>query len=288
MSPRLLTVATALFFAGSQGLWKRFAAGHPARRVVFATFAGALPLVLAAGLAGGLVPPRAGFFPALAGTVTINFFAQLLLVRALANAPISVVSPFLAFTPVFITGTAWVVVGEPPGLSGVLGSVLVAVGAYFLHAPGGGRSGLFGPLREAFASKGSRLALLVAFLWSFTASLDKRAVNASSPLTYLVLYHVIYAAVMGVTLVPDLRSHAAALRREWRPFMLLGLFQGATLLCQMQAIAVLPVQHVIAVKRASALVAVLLGAVLFREREAFARLPGAALMVLGAGVILVA
>ena len=69
-----------------------------------------VPLILFTG-----IPPLGpGLFPALAVTVIINIVATILFYRALSTTDLSLCVPILAFTPVFLILTSFVILGEIP------------------------------------------------------------------------------------------------------------------------------------------------------------------------------
>ena len=67
--------------------------------------------------------------------------------KAIQVSPLGLTMPFLAFTPLFVIGTAWLFLGEVPSAAGVGGVVLVVAGAYALnlHQAGGDGPRLFWP-----------------------------------------------------------------------------------------------------------------------------------------------
>ena len=73
------------------------------------------------------------FVGAVCATVLLNIIGQLLVLRALGSGDMSLVSPMLAFTPVFLILTSFLMLGEVPSVTGVLGILIVVVGSYVLN-----------------------------------------------------------------------------------------------------------------------------------------------------------
>lgn len=135
-------------------------------------------------LFSGIPPLGPGLLPALAVTVTINVAATILFYRALSTTDLSLSVPMLAFTPVFLILTSFLILGELPSPAGAAGIFLVAAGAFLLtKEPGDGRhSSLLSPFVTLRHDRGVQLMLFVAFLYSISVNYDKEVVINSSPL----------------------------------------------------------------------------------------------------------
>ncbi|MFQ5586735.1 MAG: EamA family transporter, partial [Thermodesulfobacteriota bacterium] len=105
--------------------------------------------------------------------------AILLYVKAIQASPLSLTIPFMAFSPVFIILTAFIVLGELPDSSGLTGILCVTGGAYLLNVRTASE-GLLGPIRAIGKERGSLLMILVALIYSITSTLGKVAVSHSS------------------------------------------------------------------------------------------------------------
>jgi uncharacterized membrane protein len=65
--------------------------------------------------------------------VLLVSIANVLYFRALQVSPLSLCIPFLAFTPIFLIPTGFVMLGELPPAAKLLGVVLVVIGSVVLH-----------------------------------------------------------------------------------------------------------------------------------------------------------
>lgn len=129
------------------------------------------------------------------------------------------------------------------------------------------------------------MMLAVAFIWSITANVDKVGVQNSSPLAWAItLFTVISAAMFPLAMRRGWRGLAEALP-EARRLGLTGLLNATGVGFQMAALTLVPVTQVIAVKRMSALIAVLLGVFVLGEEGLRSRLLGAGIMVMGVALI---
>lgn len=227
-----------------------------------------------------------GFLPAVAATVAINIAATILSYRALAISDLSLCLPMLAFTPVFLLLTSFLILGEVPSAAGILGICLVAAGSYLLAAKG---PGVPAPLRTLSRDAGVRMMLAVAFLYSISVNYDKVVVETSDPVfgsaVVLGLLGAVFLALAGLSAV-----RAPLLRGEIpRSYLLLLLAIGLILVVEAVSInlayTLSIVPYVISIKRLSIFFAVLFGGYLLREGSVRARAAGSLVMVAGTATI---
>ena len=209
---------------------------------------------------------------------------QVIYMHAIKVSPLSITLPMLSFTPAFMLVTSPLILGESPGLAGKLGVLLIAVGAYVLNVQKIGE-GLFKPLGALFSEQGARLMLVVAFIWSITANVDKIGVVNSSPLFYATI--VMAAVALGLTPVMHFRSedYRKQISGNLRGLLPIGFFMALGVASQMTAISLTLTAYVISIKRTSILIGSVYGFIFFSEKNVRARLTGALIMV--CGVILI-
>ncbi|GBE17995.1 EamA-like transporter family protein [archaeon BMS3Abin16] len=209
---------------------------------------------------------------------------QVIYMHAIKVSPLSITLPMLSFTPAFMLVTSPLILGESPGLAGKLGVLLIAVGAYVLNVQKIGE-GLFKPLGALFSEQGARLMLVVAFIWSITANVDKIGVVNSSPLFYATI--VMAAVALGLTPVMHFKSedYRKQISGNLRGLLPIGFFMALGVASQMTAISLTLTAYVISIKRTSILIGSVYGFIFFSEKNVRARLTGALIMV--CGVILI-
>jgi len=200
--------------------------------------------------------------------------------RAIKIADLSITTPFLGLTPLFLAATAWIVLGERLSAPGFFGIVLVVAGTYMLNA-GRSRQGLLAPLAAIARNPGSRLMVIVAFLYSITSLLGKMAAQAAGPRLFAAIYTVIVVLVLTPA---ALRSTGpgrlkSAFRNPW--FLMLGPCYGLMMLCHLNAIVLVEASYMIAVKRSSLLFAIIYGRLVFRETGFRERISGGLVMIAG-------
>jgi uncharacterized membrane protein len=240
----------------------------------------ALPLLWPLVLITGIPPLGPRFWEALLVGSSINVVAMILYIKALQWSDLSLTVPLITLTPLFLLFVSPAMVGEHATRSDLLGIVLIVTGAYLLNIRPQ-QSGWFAPFKALWHDRGARTMLIVAGMWSFSAANDKIGVQQSSPSFWVI---ALFSAI-AVGMVPLLfltRTHPfPEMFKQARWLIPIGLLQGLTVLVQMQAIQLTLVSRVIAIKRMSALLSVLLGSLILKEKGLKDRLLATGLMVLG-------
>ncbi|MBE9040144.1 EamA family transporter [Oscillatoriales cyanobacterium LEGE 11467] len=240
-----------------------------------------LPLVFVTGI------PEIGdrFFLALAVNSILNGLAFLALMKAIQASDLSKVAPMTTFTPLFLLLTSPLIVGEFPNPSGFIGIALIVTGAYLLNL-NARKSGYLAPFKMLWKERGTKLGLLVAFLWSITANFDKIGVQNSAPIFWVA------SMFAGITLLlsPLVIINSGLKLSKWgsigKSLVLIGLFNAIAVAFQMFALNLTLVAYVISVKRTSAIFSVVWSKLIFKESGFQERVFGASVMV--SGVICIA
>ena len=224
------------------------------------------------------------FIPALIIGGTMNVFITIIYMKAIQHSDLGVTVPMVTFTPLFLLITSPLIVGEFPELAGVLGVIAIVVGSYFLQF-NARKKGLLAPFKALLTDKGPRLMLLVAFLWSITANIDKVGIINSSPIFWVVsVSSFLFVGMIPVVLIFARKTLNKASVFN-KGFFLIGLLTAATLVFQMTAIQMTLVAYVISIKRTSALMVVIFGALFFKETGFKNRLIGVIIMLIGVMLI---
>jgi len=289
----IASLITALCKAGSDVVYKWVSKSVPhddvltlMLRLVEAVLAIAVLLVGSFFFAGALVLPEAFFgyqFWLISVTSAIlSGLGLLFTFKALRISDVSLISPMTQLTPLILLVTSPLMLGEMLTTAGVLGVIGIVCGSYAmsLGSKDNTSANPFRSFARLFSDKGVQFALLASLLYGFSSNLDKMGVLATSPVWWIA----IQALMMSIPVYVWMRFSAARTHLELSPkqfsySILPGLTSGTGSIVQMIAISIWPVPYVIAVKRLSALVSVVSGAVLFKEQNLFWRLTGALIMV---------
>ena len=276
-------LSSGLFHALQSAVSKKALEGLNSYLVAFAYSAFSLPYFLIALLWMDLAPVNPTFWWALMATSILNVIGIILLMEAIKIGELSLTMPFLSFTPIFLILTSNLMVGETPGLLGIFGIVLIVGGTYALEVKNG--AGITGPFRAFLKNRGGQLVLLVAFIYSISSNLDKIIIQNSNPLTRNISVLAMMTIILFLLIVFKSKQKIGEIKSKYKLLLVAGCFAALTLIFQMAAIIIGMVPYVISLKRTSALFSVILGFIVFKERNVKPKLLGALLMV--AGVFLI-
>jgi drug/metabolite transporter (DMT)-like permease len=235
--------------------------------------------------------------------VPFEILALLLYMKALKVSPLSLSIPFLAFTPVFIILTGWVVLNEKITWLGLGGILFTVTGAYVLHIKAC-RRGFLEPVKAIAREHGSRLMLLVSGIYSLTSVLGKKAIQHSDPVFFGCFYFLLLGILTPLSLwglygatngffINNKRSNTLWPFKKtdpniWPIWWTIGFTQTIMVLSHVWAIHLITAAYMIAVKRTSLIFSVIYGKLIFKEKEIIPRLMGTSLMVLGIVLIILA
>lgn len=212
--------------------------------------------------------------------------ALLLYAKSLKTTDISLAIPFTALTPVFMLVVAPIILGEFTTTAGSAGVLLIAVGAYLINAKKASR-GVLEPLKAIVRDRGVLLMLIVGFLWSITATIDKIGLLHSTPFFYITAFFALTSLFLGIGILlkSKKQGYLLQIKNNFVPLLCIGVFFGLSEITYIYALKFTLAAYAVAIKRNNALFSVLLGAIIFKEKNIRERLLGAALMVAGVVII---
>ncbi|HYB71105.1 MAG TPA: EamA family transporter [Candidatus Bathyarchaeia archaeon] len=227
-------------------------------------------------------------WPAVAAAWVLVLGMSGLLARASARGDISIVGPILALSPLFTVAPDAVLSRTWPSALGWVGLVLSLTGTVSLS--GTATAGPFGRVRALLARRDALDALGAAFLLGFLAAVDRYGARHLGTPSYLVVTHGGSGLLTGaIALITTPRG----LAESWTPRNLVtvlahGLLGVTGTGMQTSALTMAPAAYVNAIRRVSAVVAVVLGRALFGEPDLARRLVAALLACAGAACLLLA
>ena len=225
------------------------------------------------------------FFEALFISGIINITAAILYHRAISDGDISVVVPMLSFTPLFLLFLSPLIVGEFPDFWGLIGTILIISGSYLLNVNLKKQS-ILEPLKSLFKERGTRYMLIIAFIWAISANYDKRGIEASSILQYLVFINLFATIGTTVYVFSKRKITAPALKLGFKNLLMVGLMTSAGYFVHMTAISLTLVVYVVSLKRTGGMISVILGYFIFKEQNIRQRFLGSAIMFTGVLLII--
>ncbi|MEX2516803.1 MAG: DMT family transporter [Gammaproteobacteria bacterium] len=284
MSWLLLALLSAFAIATADTIVKRNLQDYQAYELVLVRFSltGLLFLPVLAFLPFPELPPN--FWLLIMIMVPCEILGMFLYMKAIRDYPLYLTLPYLAFTPVIISVMAFLLLGERLSLVGITGILLVVAGSYVLNFETAGQAGKnrwLEPLYAAFSQRGAQLMLLVAFLYSITATLGKAVISDVPPLFFATFYFVIvgFATLLLVPLLARIKLRR--LLRKPVATVMVAIFMAVMIISHFLALAEVEAAYMITVKRTSLLFGLIYGAWLFGERRLGQHLLAGSVMILG-------
>jgi drug/metabolite transporter (DMT)-like permease len=282
-----LSLLSAAFVASGDAVIKRATHQLDAYALSWGLSVVAAALLWPVVLVRGELPP---FGPMvlgiLAGSAVLNILRQVLIVKSLETADLSIVGPLLGTTPMFLLLVSPVLLGETASWIGGAGVVVTVAGSYVL-CMNHGENGILRPFRAFIAERGPRLVLMAAAVSALTAAMDKTGLLRTSPLAWsAAIMSAIALGLTPVALSAPHRRRGLRSRSAWSLMAIAGTLLAAGSLSLMLALEIGLAAYVIALKRVSGPLSVLLGRAAFQEGFFVRRLIGSAIIV--GGVLLIA
>jgi len=285
-----LTLICALALASSDAAAKHRLGGRSAWDMLVVRL-GLAGLLLAPWLVWQPPPlPPAAFWAWMALLAPLEVVAMLLYMRAIRDHALSLTLPYMAFTPVFIVLVGQLVLDETVSARGLAGIALVVAGSWLLNFESVGRLGLralAAPFRAIVRNPGSRMMLLAAFIYAFTAAGSKAAMLHTGSTGFGALYFTVVGGFsLLLTALVRPRAYRVLAEQPGASLLVAGLM-ALMVVTHFLAIAQVEAAYMIAVKRTSLLFGILYGAMLFGEHHLGRHLLAGGLMVAGVALIAV-
>jgi len=214
-------------------------------------------------------------------------FSNILFIKAEKISPISTTLPLLSFTPVFLIPTSFFLLGELPQPIGIVGIFLVVFGAVVLKGEDL-RKRFRHPVSSILKEPGARYILLVALIWSFNANFSKLGIEFSSIWFYLFVSHLLEAVFMNIWLSISYRQELkSVVHNHLSVLVSASVTNILAVFFFMAAIQQTLVSYVITLKRVGFMLGgLVLGILVFKEKNVVYRIGGVVLMLAGVICIL--
>ena len=236
------------------------------------------------GVAGWHLSPGLTYTLYLTIDVLLVSIANVLYFLALQVSPLSLCVPFLAFTPIFLIPTGFIMLRELPPATKILGVVLVFAGSVLMHR----RLfavGWFAPVKAIVQEPGSRYMLLVALIFSVTNPLEKKLVLISDVYTQAFAFGIGLCVFFLVLTLFRRENFGSGLRGNVGWVSAAGAMDGISLLLQFASYHYIDVVISVSIKRAGIVLAVFFGWLFFRERGIPDKVIASSVMLAGVLII---
>jgi len=209
--------------------------------------------------------------------------------RAVAIADIGFVGSLMTLFSVGNMIGAYIILGQVPSLSGVLGAALILVGAWVIS-----RSKLSGKNESIAAHKSAfTLVIIAIILCSIFSNIEVKMLRMSNPTSYnfyTSLLTVPFVILVSMIIIKSRRQDSKTYWRTVRtsvqhnqwPLVIVGITYTINMLATYQAKVTAPNQaYVGAIKAASVLPIVILGILFFNEKVTRRQWAGVGFMLAG-------
>jgi uncharacterized membrane protein len=277
---------SAFMTASNDALTKKVLVTHNEYLIAWLRLLWALPFLCASFVFIPIPALDSIFFLAFIAALPLEVTATVLYVKALKASPLSLTVPFLSLTPIFLIVVPYLIIGETISFPGVAGVLMIAIGGYTLNIKEATK-GFLAPLMAIGKERGSLYMIIVALIYSVTATLGKLAIQHSSPLFFgIVYYSALAGAMTPLALFKNCEKEGVMPCRDAvRASILPGFCHATSIGAHMIAISLTQVAYMISVKRLSLLIGVVFGYLFFKEANIRERLFGTLLMIIGFALI---
>jgi drug/metabolite transporter (DMT)-like permease len=205
---------------------------------------------------------------------------------SMKNLELSEALPLLAVSPAFVALLAFIFVGDNLKLVEWAGIFLIVAGTYILEIKKG-ESNIFAPFQNIFRSAKYIYVLSAVVLFTITSLMDRVLLKGYKlpPYTFMAYQQLFYALIFLVIVLAKRKNPILPFRNInrdiWLMILLVAIFTVIYRFTQIAAVKLAPVALVLAVKRISVLIAVILGGKLFKEQNLRRRLIAAIIILVG-------
>jgi drug/metabolite transporter (DMT)-like permease len=236
------------------------------------------------GIAGLHLGPLPTYLIYLAIEVLLVAGSTLLYFRAMQVTPISLCMPYISFTPVFLIFTGQVMLGEMPATEKLVGVVMIFIGSLAMHRLLFAR-GWLEPIKAIWRERGCFYMLLVGFVNSITNPIDKQLVLMTDAFTQACAFGAGMCVFFTILLFARRADAGRVIRAV--PFWaaLAGTLEAVALIFQLSSHNYIDVVITISVKRAGIILVVLLGWLVFKEKNIGDKLIASSVMLVGVLII---
>ncbi len=160
-------------------------------------------------------------------------------IRAIREGEMSAILPLVTLTPIFNIATSFVLVHEVPSALGFLGIATIVTGVYMLLKKKG----------THMQSRPELLMIFSMFLLAVSSSLDKTAIQVSTPVWYAFVNAVIGIVLLGIlTLCSGGQRDVKKIRPHFGSFAIVGLLCSISYVTLELAFSLGPTSYVLAIR----------------------------------------
>lgn len=213
----------------------------------------------------------------------IGIFLNIAYFNAIKKAPISLLAPMSAVTPLVATISGFLFLSEHTSSIKFFGILLIVVGAYLLSISEI-KKGIIAPFKSLFRQKGVVLMLFAQAMVGVTPAFEKTAILHTNPVNPMMTSWV-ELGIVTLCIFPLMLRKSKYPVRQFRknfwwyifPVPLALFLQWSAFTAYSQA----NIGYVVAIFKLSILFTIILGGLFFKEQNIRERFIGALVMIIG-------
>ncbi len=223
-----------------------------------------------------------GFIGAIILSIGIYFH-----VKAITIEDFSLTLPFLALTPLFLIPVEYLFFKQTPSPLAYIGIAGIVIGTFWLGYIESKEKKIKWDLK-----KGSKIMILVALIYSLAGNIDKAGTLSSTPLGYLswsylfIIINYIFIYNFAAKKNPVKLKLVAVFKNNWPWFLAIAAVNTLAMIFILTSYQTILINYAVSIKRAAFLIPIMLGPILFKEKNLVKRLPGVLTMLGGAIIII--
>lgn len=271
-----LSVLALLMLSGRRTAEKKAATGIDSMAMAWLQQAVALPLIIASLFFARFYLPNQlplFFWELMAAYVALQAVYLYCYYRAIAIADISFVAPLMTLFSAGNMVGAYIILGQVPSVSGVVGAAFIIAGAWIIS-----RAKSHGDSASIAAHKSALILVIIAItVCSIFSNLEVKMLHMSNPTSYnfyTSLFTVPFVILVTVLIIRSRGENSrvywgnvnSSIRNNAWPLFIVGVTYTINMLATYQAKVIAPNQaYVGVIKAASVLPVVILGILFFKE-----------------------
>src|SRR5260370_9931854 len=233
---------------------------------VWGRFTFLLPFAAAFVLWHGVPVITPGFYLACGSFAVCQTISTMALSKALKLSEISMVTALWKVSLLVLVVLGYFTLKERPTLLGVLGILISMCGVYLLNV-NRAHIAWWAPLAVLLTARGLRYTLLSALFFAPSAVTTKRAMQCSDQYMATLARYLASSLLLTPIVLVASRRPLLETPRYWKAFVSFGLFASLTTVSQGTAYLMTLSSYVAAGKRVEILFAMLIGTVMFHEKQ---------------------
>jgi drug/metabolite transporter (DMT)-like permease len=220
----------------------------------------------------------------------LNAAAFLFVMLSIKNLELSEALPLLAISPALVAILAFFFIGDVLNIYEWAGIFLIVAGTYILELKMAS-SGIFGPFKILFKTSKYGYVLGAVALFTITSLADRILLKGYKlpPYTFMAYQQLFYGIIFLVIVLYKRKSAVASFisvnKETWLFILVVAVLTVAYRYTQIAAVKLAPVGLVLAVKRLSILIAIIIGGKLFHEQHLKRRILAAVIILAGISLL---